>query len=67
MISYFTGAILINNQLENKITLANNSIATTNERIAKIEDKLTIGQEIMVKVIEVDKEQGRFKLSAKDV
>ncbi len=37
------------------------------ERIAKIEDKLTVGQEIMVKVIEVDKEQGRFKLSAKDV
>jgi len=37
------------------------------ERIAKIEDKLAIGQEIMVKVIEVDKEQGRFKLSAKDV
>ena len=37
------------------------------ERIAKIEDKLSIGQEIMVKVIEVDKEQGRFKLSAKDV
>ena len=37
------------------------------ERIAKIEDKLSVGQEIMVKVIEVDKEQGRFKLSAKDV
>ena len=37
------------------------------ERIAKIEDKLAVGQEIMVKVIEVDKEQGRFKLSAKDV
>ena len=37
------------------------------ERIAKIEDKLSLGQEIMVKVIEVDKEQGRFKLSAKDV
>jgi len=37
------------------------------ERIAKIEDKLSVGGEIMVKVIEVDKEQGRFKLSAKDV
>ena len=37
------------------------------ERIAKIEDKLSIGQEIMVKVTEVDKEQGKFKLSCKDV
>ena len=37
------------------------------ERIAKIEDKLTIGQEILVKVIDIDKEQGKFKLSAKEV
>ena len=35
------------------------------ERIAKIEDKLSIGQEIMVKVTELDKEQGKFKLSHK--
>lgn len=37
----------------------------SNTRIAKIEDKLTLGQEIMVKVTEVDKEQGKFKLSHK--
>ncbi|MBR5227988.1 MAG: polyribonucleotide nucleotidyltransferase [Clostridia bacterium] len=37
------------------------------ERIAKIEDVLKIGQEIMVKVTEVDKEQGKFRLSAKEV
>ena len=37
------------------------------ERIAKIEDKLKVGQEILVKVIDIDKEQGKFKLSAKEV
>ena len=37
------------------------------ERVEKIEDKLSLGQEIMVKVIEVDKDQGKFKLSAKEV
>ena len=37
------------------------------ERVEKIEDKLALGQEIMVKVIEVDKDQGKFKLSAKEV
>ena len=37
------------------------------ERIAKIEDKLKIGDEIMVKVVEVDKEQGRFRLSSKEL
>ena len=37
------------------------------ERVEKIEDKLQLGQEIMVRVTEVDKDQGKFKLSAKDV
>ena len=37
------------------------------ERIAKIEDKLKVGQEIMVKVTEIDKEQGKFKLSSKEL
>jgi polyribonucleotide nucleotidyltransferase len=37
------------------------------ERIVKIEDVLKVGQEIMVKVTEVDKEQGKFKLTAKDI
>ena len=37
------------------------------ERIANIEDVLKLGQEIMVKVTEVDKEQGKFKLTAKDL
>lgn len=37
------------------------------ERVGKIEDVLKIGQEIMVKVIDIDKEQGKFKLSAKEV
>ena len=38
----------------------------SSERIAKVEDVLEIGQNILVKVIDIDKEQGKFSLSAKD-
>lgn len=37
------------------------------DRIENIESVLKIGQEIMVKVIEVDEAKGQFKLSAKEV
>ena len=37
-----------------------------NRRIAKVEDALTEGQEVKVKVLEIDK-QGRIRLSIKDV
>lgn len=37
------------------------------QRISKIEDVLKIGQDIMIKVTEVDKEQGKYKLTAKDI
>lgn len=37
------------------------------DRVEKIEDVLSVGKEIMVKVTEVDKDQGKFKLSAKDI
>jgi len=38
----------------------------SSERIEKVEDVLGIGQNILVKVIDIDKEQGKFSLSAKD-
>ncbi len=38
----------------------------SSERIEKIEDVLEVGQDILVKVIDIDKEQGKFSLSAKD-
>ena len=37
------------------------------ERIGKVEDVLKVGDEILVKVIEIGKEDGKFSLSAKDV
>ena len=36
------------------------------DRIEKVEDVLEVGQDILVKVIDIDKEQGKFSLSAKD-
>lgn len=38
----------------------------SSERVNKVEDVLEIGQDILVKVIDIDKEQGKFSLSAKD-
>ena len=38
----------------------------SSERVNKVEDVLDIGQNILVKVIDIDKEQGKFSLSAKD-
>ncbi len=36
------------------------------ERINKVEDVLNVGDEILVKVVEINKEEGKFSLSAKD-
>ena len=36
------------------------------ERVNKVEDVLNVGDEILVKVIEMNKEDGKFSLSAKD-
>ena len=36
------------------------------ERVNKVEDVLNVGDEILVKVIEINKEEGKFSLSAKD-
>ncbi len=38
----------------------------SSERIEKVEDVLEPGQNVLVKVIDIDKEQGKFSLSAKD-
>lgn len=38
----------------------------SSERVEKVEDVLSVGQEILVKVIDIDREQGKFSLSAKD-
>ena len=38
----------------------------SSERVEKVEDVLELGQDILVKVIDIDKEQGKFSLSAKD-
>lgn len=40
--------------------------AISSERVAKVEDVLSLGQDILVKVISVDREAGKFGLSAKD-
>ena len=36
------------------------------ERVNKVEDVLSVGEEILVKVVELNKEEGKFSLSAKD-
>ena len=36
------------------------------ERVNKVEDVLNVGDEILVKVIELNQEEGKFSLSAKD-
>ena len=36
------------------------------ERVNKVEDVLNVGDEILVKVIEINEEDGKFSLSAKD-
>ena len=36
------------------------------ERVEKVEDVLNVGDEILVKVVELGKEDGKFSLSAKD-
>ena len=36
------------------------------ERVNKVEDVLNVGDEILVKVVELNKEEGKFSLSAKD-
>ena len=38
----------------------------SSERVGKVEDVLELGQNVLVKVIDIDKEQGKFSLSAKD-
>ena len=38
----------------------------SSERVEKVEDVLELGQDILVKVIDIDNEQGKFSLSAKD-
>ena len=38
----------------------------SNDRVEKVEDVLEVGQNILVKVIEVDSKNGKFSLSAKD-
>ena len=39
----------------------------SNERVDKVEDVLKIGQDILVKVTEVGKDDGKFSLTAKDL
>lgn len=39
----------------------------SNERVNKVEDVLKIGENILVKVIEIGKEDGKFSLTAKDL
>lgn len=39
----------------------------SNERVNKVEDVLSVGEDILVKVIEVNKEDGKFSLTAKDL
>ncbi len=38
----------------------------SNERVNKVEDVLNIGDEILVKVVEINEKEGKFSLSAKD-
>jgi len=37
-----------------------------NRRVAKVEDVVNVGDEIMVKVMEVDEKTGKISLSRKD-
>ncbi len=39
----------------------------SNERVNKVEDVLSVGDDILVKVIEINKEDGKFSLTAKDL
>ena len=39
----------------------------SNERVNKVEDVLKVGDDILVKVIEIGKEDGKFSLTAKDL
>ncbi|MNW02912.1 Polyribonucleotide nucleotidyltransferase [compost metagenome] len=39
----------------------------SNERVNKVEDVLHIGDDILVKVVEIGKEDGKFSLSAKNI
>jgi polyribonucleotide nucleotidyltransferase len=39
----------------------------SNERINKVEDVLSVGDEILVKVIEINEAEGKFNLTAKDL
>ena len=39
----------------------------SNERINKVEDVLNVGDEILVKVIEINEAEGKFNLTAKDL
>ncbi|STY63699.1 Polyribonucleotide nucleotidyltransferase [Mannheimia haemolytica] len=38
----------------------------TNERVERVADYLTVGQEVQVKVVEIDR-QGRIRLTMKDI
>ena len=37
----------------------------SNERVKNVEDVLSVGDDILVKVTEINKEEGKFSLSAK--
>lgn len=39
----------------------------SSERVKKVEDVLNVGDDILVKVIEINKEDGKFSLTAKDL
>ncbi|MDO4282408.1 MAG: polyribonucleotide nucleotidyltransferase [Clostridia bacterium] len=39
----------------------------SNKRVEKVEDALSVGDDILVKVIEMNKEDGKFSLTAKDL
>lgn len=39
----------------------------SNKRVEKVEDVLSVGDDILVKVIEMNKEDGKFSLTAKDL
>lgn len=39
----------------------------SNERVAKVEDVLSVGEDILVKVTEIGKDDGKFSLTAKDL
>ena len=39
----------------------------SSERVNKVEDVLSVGDDILVKVIEIGKDDGKFSLTAKDL